>query len=142
MFNRDRGDEIDTGTGLQTYGHFPFYLMREKQNNFHVAYYRTSSALDAIKEQNQGKHYLNWKLIGGVINFRFFIGGNDPEKVLQKLHSYYGRSILPPFWTMGYHQSRWGYGNIQSLQNVILNFQKNDLPLDTLWSDLDYMINN
>ena len=43
---------------------------------------------------------------------------------------------------MGYHQSRWGYDNIQSLQNVILNFQKNDLPLDTLWSDLDYMINN
>ena len=50
MFNRDRGDEIDTGIGLQTYGYFPFYLMRERENNFHIAYFQTSSALDAIKE--------------------------------------------------------------------------------------------
>jgi len=50
MFNRDRGDYIDTGIGLQTYGHFPFYLIKESDNNFHIAYHRTSSALDAIKE--------------------------------------------------------------------------------------------
>jgi hypothetical protein len=49
MFNRDRGEEIDVGTGIQTYGYYPFYLMREKSGLFHVNYYRTSSALDAIK---------------------------------------------------------------------------------------------
>ena len=116
--------------------------MKENDNNFHIAYLRTSSALDAIKEQNNQKNYLNWKLIGGVIDFRFFVGDNNPEKALERLHSYYGRAALPPFWAMGYHQSRWGYKDIESLQNVIQNFQKNNLPLDTLWSDLDYMIEN
>ncbi len=25
-------------------------------------------------------------------------------------------------------------------QEVIYNYEKNDLPLDTIWSDIDYMI--
>lgn len=43
---------------------------------------------------------------------------------------------------MGYHQCRWGYKDINDLQKVIANFQKYDIPLDTLWSDLDYLINS
>ena len=40
---------IDRGTGVQTYGYFPLYLLKEKNSLFHIAYMRTSSALDAIK---------------------------------------------------------------------------------------------
>lgn len=29
IFNRDRGQVMDEGTGLQTYGYYPFYLQRE-----------------------------------------------------------------------------------------------------------------
>ena len=28
IFNRDRGQIMDEGTGLQTYGYYPFYLQR------------------------------------------------------------------------------------------------------------------
>ena len=28
IFNRDSGQIIDEGTGLQTYGYYPFYLQR------------------------------------------------------------------------------------------------------------------
>ena len=28
IFNRDRGEKIDTGKGLQTYGYYPFYLQK------------------------------------------------------------------------------------------------------------------
>lgn len=28
IFNRDRGQVIDRGTGQQTYGYYPFYLQR------------------------------------------------------------------------------------------------------------------
>jgi alpha-glucosidase (family GH31 glycosyl hydrolase) len=61
---------------------------------------------------------------------------------LQSLHSFYQKRYLPPFWAMGYHQSRWGYKDIAALKDVISNFENYDLPLDTLWSDLDYTINS
>ena len=47
--------------------------------------------------------------------------------------------MVPHFWSMGYHQSRWGYKNYQQLSKVVDEFEKYQLPLDTMWSDLDYM---
>jgi len=49
IFNRDRGFGIDKGTGDQTYSYFPFYLIREKDNYFHINYFRSSNAMDVIK---------------------------------------------------------------------------------------------
>lgn len=49
VFNRDRGQVIDKGTGLQTYGYYPFYMMRERKNVFHINYFRSSNAMDVIK---------------------------------------------------------------------------------------------
>ena len=52
MFNRDRGEIIDTGTGKQTYGYYPFHLQREKNNYFHINYLRNSNAMDVIMEES------------------------------------------------------------------------------------------
>lgn len=41
---------------------------------------------------------------------------------------------------MGFHQSRWGYRNITYLLSVLKSYKDNDLPLDTIYSDIDYMI--
>lgn len=82
MFNRDRGEEIDTGVGIQTYGYYPFYLLKEKNSEFHVSYFRGSNALDVIKESKDGKHSFVYKTIGGVIDFRFFLGQADPEATI------------------------------------------------------------
>lgn len=46
IFNRDRGQVIDSGTGLQTYGHNPVYLQRERKDKFHINYFRNSNAMD------------------------------------------------------------------------------------------------
>lgn len=73
MFNRDRGEMIDRGIGIQTYSYYPFYLMRDRET-YHVSHYRTSSALDAIKETIDDVAYMTYKSIGGVIDFRFFVG--------------------------------------------------------------------
>jgi len=37
------------------------------------------------------------------------------------------------------HQSRWGYKNITYLENVLDSYRKNNLPLDTIVSDIDYL---
>ena len=35
--------------------------------------------MDIIKEEYLGQHYLTFKVIGGIIDFRFFLGENNPE---------------------------------------------------------------
>lgn len=48
VFNRDRGQVIDKQQGLQTYGHYPIYLLRDNSSNFHINYFRNSNAMDII----------------------------------------------------------------------------------------------
>lgn len=47
--------------------------MKDKET-YHISHYRTSSALDAIKETISNTPYITYKSIGGVIDFRFFVG--------------------------------------------------------------------
>jgi len=50
-----------------------------------------------------------------------------------------GISAVPPFWSLGFHQCRWGYHKVENLETVLTKYAENDLPLDTIWSDIDYM---
>ena len=75
------------------------------------------------------------------MDFRFFVGEKDPIDTILGLHKYLGRSLVPPFWSLGYHQSRWGYKNATALETVIDKFENLDIPLDTIWTDLDYLVN-
>lgn len=40
---------------------------------------------------------------------------------------------------MGYHQCRWGYKSADALDEVVRKFKEHDLPIDVIWSDLEYM---
>jgi alpha-glucosidase len=75
IFNRDRGQTIDNGTGLQTYGYYPVYLVRENSGNFHMNYLRSSNAMDiVVKNYSVAQYTFTYKVIGGVLDFRFFLG--------------------------------------------------------------------
>jgi alpha-glucosidase (family GH31 glycosyl hydrolase) len=96
--------------------------------------------MDVVKSTKDNKHYVTYKVIGGVFDFRFFLGEQNPEATIERLNAYNGRAEIPPFWGFGFHQCRWGYNNISVLEGVISNYEKNGLPLDTIWSDIDYMV--
>ena len=96
--------------------------------------------MDVIKSTQNSKHYITYKVIGGVLDFRFFLGEQNPETTLEKMNLYMGRAAIPPFWGLGSHQCRWGYKDVGYLEKVIENYEKNELPLDTIWSDIDYMV--
>ena len=42
-------------------------------------------------------------------------------------------------WALGWHQCKWGYKNTSELMEVKQGYENLTLPLDTIWSDIDYM---
>ena len=78
-------------------------------------------------------------MIGGIIDFRFILVKGGLMLAQQSFNNLIGAAAIPPFWSMGMHQSRWGYKNVSKLKDVIKNYESNSLPLDTIWSDIDYM---
>lgn len=66
------------------------------------------------------------------------VGPTLPE-LTTKFTALTGRSERPPLWSLGYHQSRWGYGGEKDLRHLDRMLLKHKLPCDGLWLDIDYM---
>lgn len=50
-----------------------------------------------------------------------------------------GAPTIPPLWAFGWQQCRFGWQTDDVWYNVVLNYTAYDLPLDTMWADIDYM---
>jgi len=46
---------------------------------------------------------------------------------------------LHPFWSSGFHLSRWGFNNSRTMNEVKNKFDNLKIPIDTIWNDIDYM---
>lgn len=68
----------------------------------------------------------------------YLITGSLPQ-LLSTYTQLTGRPPLPPRWSLGYHQSRWGYTHAQQVKEIADKFRQHDLPLDAIHLDIDYM---
>lgn len=69
----------------------------------------------------------------------YIIYGPQPSQVIQTYSELTGRMALPPLWSLGYHQSRWGYDTETIVQEIAAEFRKRELPCDVIHLDIDYM---
>jgi alpha-glucosidase len=67
------------------------------------------------------------------------IHGPTLQELTRKLQALVGRTPAPPVWSLGYHQSRWGYAGHADLVGLDAKFTEHDFPCDGLWLDIDYM---
>lgn len=82
---------------------------------------------------------ITWRTIGGSIDLFFYDGPTQPEVTKQYLKSLDAFPALQQYWSFGYHQCRWGYHNWTELREIVDTFRTFDIPLETIWTDIDYM---
>ena len=119
-------------------GHQPIGLHKTKYENIFLGFVFVNSNMQdiIIKTNSNDNISLIYKTIGGIIDY-YIIYGNSPEEVNKYIHFLLGFPTLPPFWSFGFHQSRYGYKSSKEFNDVILNYKTNKIPFDTMWIDID-----
>ncbi len=75
---------------------------------------------------------------GGVMD-EWIVAGPSMRDVTSRYASLTGAATLPPRWTLGYHQSRWGYPDASTILAIADELRARDLPADAVWLDIQHM---
>ncbi len=69
----------------------------------------------------------------------YVITGDSAYEVTKQFRKLIGSSYIPPKFAFGFGQSRWGYMNAQDVDKVVAGYRENQIPLDMVYMDIDYM---
>lgn len=121
--------------GMNLYGSHPFYLGLEPDGNAHGVFLLNTNAIDAVLQPLPA---LTLRAIGGVVDLYVFLGPS-PNQVISQYTEVIGRPFLPPYWSLGYHQCRFGYNTLNRTREVWQRTRDAGIPFDVQWNDIDYM---
>ncbi len=80
------------------------------------------------------------KIIPSDNNFKvYIIEGKSAYDIVKQFRQMIGRSYMAPRWAFGFQQSRWSYGNEDEVREVVKTYRENNIPLDAVYLDIDYM---
>lgn len=151
LFNADIGDPLNENL----YGSHPIYLdtryyvqdsatgklvyvpaAADRGENYtsytHGVFMRNAHGLEVLLRDQ----YLTWRGLGGTIDLYFYAGPSAKDVMRSYQTSTVGLPAMQQYWSLGFHQCRWGYTGWKDLQYVIDQFEKANIPLETIWGEL------
>ncbi len=110
-------------------------------DNAHPSIISVSPKLNVANQMMAVEHELPHFFLGaeGGTPSLFFLFGPSLAELTQKLQKLVGLAALPPLWSLGHQQSRWGYQGTKDLLHLADQFDRSEFPNDGLWLDIDYM---
>ncbi|ESZ98235.1 glycoside hydrolase family 31 protein [Sclerotinia borealis F-4128] len=131
-------DAYGTPEGTNLYGNHPVYF-EHRTGGIHGVLLMNSNGMDIkINNTNGRNQYLEYNTLGGVLDF-YFLAGPDPIVLSQQYAELVGLPTMMPYWSFGFHNCRYGYQDAFEVAEVIYNYSKAEIPLEVMWTDIDYM---
>ena len=123
---------IPSGTNL--YGNHPIYFEhREANKQTHGVFLLNSNGMDIKINNTAGTgQYLEYNVLGGILDF-YFLAGPSPVSVAQQYSQVIGLAAMMPYWSLGYHQCRYGMRDVYEVADVVFNYSAANIPLETMW---------
>lgn len=135
LWSRD-AYEIPPDTNL--YGNHPVYF-ENRNGQSHGVFLLNSNGMDIMINGSATEgQYLEYNTLGGVIDL-YFVSGPGPLDVARQYAEIVGTPAMMPYWGLGFHQCRYGMQDVYEVADVIANYSAADIPLETMWTDIDYM---
>ncbi|KAK3386179.1 glycosyl hydrolases family 31-domain-containing protein [Podospora didyma] len=121
------------------YGSHPIYFDHRGSAGTHGVFLLSASGMDIkIDKTEAGEQYLEYNTIGGVLDFYFF-AGPEPTAVTKQYADVVGLPAMMPYWTLGFHQCKYGWKTVDFVAEVVAKYAAANIPLETVWGDIDYM---
>ena len=139
-----------THTHTRTHTHTP-------HTHTHTIHTYTHTTYTACEHTRVHSIHIKTHIQIGILDFYFMLGP-EPEAVVQQYHEIIGRPHMPPYWSLGWHQGRYGFQNIKDVEGVTKRYSENQvdhilyqwgclnsvvtnqqIPLEAVWSDIDHM---
>jgi alpha-glucosidase (family GH31 glycosyl hydrolase) len=105
------------------YSTHPFYV-EKRGNKAYGVFLLNSNAQNVHLNQNK----IKYNTIGGILDFYIFTGPT-PDQVLTQYQELIGKPQLPAYWTLGWHQCKYGYKSLQETKEVWQNYTKHGIPV-------------
>ena len=127
-----------TAETVTMYTSIPFYLYLESgSGQVHGVLIDHTGRVDVDLGKTQPGQ-LQLSVEGDLLTVYFF-AGPTPADVMRQYSELTGRMPLPPLWTLGHQQCRWGYQSAAEIRGIASKLRARQHPCDALWLDIDYM---
>ncbi|MDT3428694.1 alpha-glucosidase [Paenibacillus forsythiae] len=117
------------------YATIPFFIGLKGQKAYGLFFDNTYRAHFNMAKESDDYYY--YYADGGKLTY-YFINGPEIKDVVDRYTDLTGKINLPPEWSLGFQQSKWGYWQ-DDIVRVAKTFREKQIPADAMYADIDYM---
>ncbi|XP_051012796.1 sucrase-isomaltase, intestinal [Acomys russatus] len=129
-------DELPGDNNHNLYGHQMFFMgIEDNSGKSYGVFLMNSNAMEIFIQPTP---IITYRVTGGILDFYIFLG-DTPEQVVQQYQELIGRPAMPAYWSLGFQLSRWNYGSLDVVKEVVRRNREAGIPYDAQVTDIDYM---
>ncbi|WP_445491685.1 glycoside hydrolase family 31 protein [Niallia sp. 03133] len=117
------------------YTSIPFFIGLKNEKAYGIFFDNTYRSYYEMASESDDYYYFYAN--GGKLTY-YFAYGPEVGDVIDRYTDLTGKMDVPAEWTLGLHQSKWGY-TPDEIVNVAKTYREKKIPLDTMHFDIDYM---